>query len=558
MLTIQKKLLLTIVMLLAQTILLWGQDISVEQNWKQIPVLKFKSFTPIVQFKVHANQEYDIKKVLVEFDGTSNIRDIDSVFLLNMGQDSTWQTNKGKLVEQHTPTNEQVVFTFSTPQPTANNYFIIAVKLRDDAPLDHFISAGIRQVTFSEAKSLSLSIDPKRLKQRIGVALRKGGDDSVVRYRIPGLARTNNNTLLAIYDIRRNSHRDLQGDIDIGVSRSTNGGNTWEPMRVGLDMGEYGGLPQKYNGVSDACILVDKNSNSIFLAGCWMHGVNDEKTGNTVTGLTENSTVWNHQWRNNGSLQGFDIAKTSQFIIAKSTDDGKTWGEAINITKQIKNHEWYLFAPAPGSGITLNNGTLVFPTQGKDKGQIPFSNITYSNDGGQTWQASKPSYVNTTENMIVQLSDGSIMQNMRDNRNAKNKSDSNGRAIFITKDMGDLWVKHPTHHKALIEPVCMGSLYKHTYVDVNGKEKSILLFSNPNSKYQRELLTIKISFDEGNTWPEKHWLLLDELGLKGGYSSLTSINNNTIGILYEGSQAQMTFESIRLDDLGVTDAKAVE
>jgi len=491
----------------------------------------------------------------VEFEGTTNISDIDSIFLFDLGQDSTWETDRENLIRQETLTNENVVFTFSTPHEIKNNYFIVAVKLLDNTPLDHSISAGIKKITFIKSQSLIPSNDAKRLKQRIGVALRKGGDDGVVRYRIPGLACTNENTLLALYDVRRDNGRDLQGNIDIGVSRSINGGNTWEPMRIALDKGRYGGLAQKFNGISDACILVDKNSNSIYIAGCWMHGVIDGKTGEPVSNLTEDSKAWNHQWRNNGSLQGFDINKTSQFLITKSRDDGKTWGAPINITKQIKKHEWYLLAPAPGSGITLDDGTLVFPTQGKDKNQLPFSNITYSKDGGQTWHSSKPSYDNTTENMVVQLNDGSIMQNMRDNRNATNKSVSNGRAIYTTKNLGEQWEQHSTHHNALVEPVCMASIYKHTYTTIKGDKRNILLFSNPNSKIKRERMTIKVSFDEGETWPEKFWLLLDELGLSGGYSSLTSINNNTIGILYEGSQAQMTFESIRLGELGINDAQ---
>ncbi|PCJ96317.1 MAG: sialidase [Flavobacteriaceae bacterium] len=549
------KLLLPLVILSAHTFLLWGQEISIDQNRVQIPVLKFKSFTPVLQFKINYTKELNVKKVLVEFEGTTNISNIGTVFLFDMGKDSTWQADRGNLVRQKALTNEHAVFTFSNPQQLKNNYFIVAVKLLDNTPLNHSISAGIKKVTFLESQPLTPSIDAKRVKQRIGVALRKGGDDGIVRYRIPGLASTNENTLLALYDVRRDRGSDLQGNIDIGVSRSTDGGNTWEPMRIALDMGEYGNLPQKFNGVSDACILVDKNSNAIYIAGCWMHGVIDSKTGRPATDLTAGSTNWNHQWRNYGSLPGFDINKTSQFLITKSIDDGKTWGDPINITKQVKSNEWHLSAPAPGSGITLDDGTLVFPTQGKDKDQIPFSNITYSKDGGQTWQAGKPSYSNTTENMIVQLSDGSIMQNMRDNRNRHEKSDSNGRAIFTTKNLGEYWEQHSTHHNALVEPVCMASIYKHTYTTINGYKKSIFLFSNPNSKYKRERMTVKVSFDEGKTWPEKYWLLLDELGLSGGYSSLTSINNNTIGILYEGSQAQMTFESIRLDELGINDAQ---
>ncbi|MDZ7633468.1 MAG: sialidase family protein [Bacteroidales bacterium] len=57
-------------------------------------------------------------------------------------------------------------------------------------------------------------------------------------------------------------------------------------------------------------------------------------------------------------------------------------------------------------------------------------------------------------------------------------------------------------------------------------------------------MTLKVSFDEGMTWPEKYWILLDEE--RGAYSSITSVDEQTIGILYEGSQAHMTFQKISI------------
>jgi sialidase-1 len=150
--------------------------------------------------------------------------------------------------------------------------------------------------------------------------------------------------------------------------------------------------------------------------------------------------------------------------------------------------------------------------------------------------------------MVVQLEDGGLMLNMRDNRNRENKSASNGRAVFVTYDMGVSWQEHSSSHGALIEPVCMASLHKHT-VQINSEVESMLLFSNPNSKYRRESQTIKVSFDDGLTWPSEHWLLLDEGLGRGGYSCLTSIDENTIGILYESSQADMTFQKIALNKM---------
>ena len=186
---------------------------------------------------------------------------------------------------------------------------------------------------------------------RLGYRLRHRGDDGSQGYRIPGLVRTNDGTLLGCYDIRRPSNRDLQGDMDIGISRSTDGGRTWEPMRVGLDMGQWGGLPEKYNGVSDAGLLVDRNTGRVFVFGCWMHGLRT-KEGQFRTDLTEDNDAWSHQWHGGmvGSGPGMTPRETCQMIMAYSDDDGQTWSDPINITQQIKDPSWYLVAPAPGSG----------------------------------------------------------------------------------------------------------------------------------------------------------------------------------------------------------------
>jgi sialidase-1 len=423
----------------------------------------------------------------------------------------------------------------------------VSLKLKDNIDLLGKIHIGCAEIKTDQGSVVILPTVYPAPGLRVGVALRQHNDDGVHTYRIPGLVTTKAGSLLAIYDVRRDLARDLQGDIDIGLSRSTDGGRTWEPMRIAMDRGEWGGLPQKFNGISDACILVDRNSDNIFLAATWMHGVLDPDTGRWIENLSASSTEWNHQWRAKGSQPGFDVKQTSQFMLAKSNDDGRTWSELINLTRLGKQEDWWLWAPAPGNGITLADGTLVFPTQGRDRDGASFSNITWSKDGGATWTTSKPAARNTTECAVVQLDDGSLMLNMRDNKNRGNTSANNGRNIAITRDLGETWQEHPTSHGALIEPTCMGSLHKHVYIE-NGKSKSLLLFSNPSSKTARVNQTIKVSFDNGQTWPEEYWILLDE-GRGRGYSCLTSIDEQTIGILYESSRADMTFQKISLSEI---------
>ncbi len=74
------------------------------------------------------------------------------------------------------------------------------------------------------------------------------------------------------------------------------------------------------------------------------------------------------------------------------------------------------------------------------------------------------------------------------------------------------------------------------------------LFSNPDSTVSRERITIKASPDRGRSWPKLNQLLLDE-GESAGYSCMTMIDDKTVGILYEGSRAQMTFQRIPLSQI---------
>ena len=353
--------------------------------------------------------------------------------------------------------------------------------------------------------------------------VRNAGDDGVAAYRIPGIVRTPKGTLIAVYDMRYRDSYDLQGDIDIGMSRSTDGGATWEKMKVIMDMGEWGGLPDELNGIGDPSILVDDNTGKVFVVAVWTHG------------LSVDTRAWGHV----GS--GMSPLETAQIMIVCSEDDGVTWSEPRNITSQVKNPQWRFTLQGPGTGITMKNGTLVFPLQYKDENDVPHSLIMYSTDGGESWRSSEsaPS-PNTTESAVVELEDGVLMLNMRNDLRQ-------GRAIYTTSDYGASWSEHPTSRGTLKEPVCMASLIKVKAED-NFTGKDLLLFCNPDSWTQRENLTIRVSMDMGQTWPDEYTYRVDSL-LSWGYSSLTLVDRDLVGVLYEGLHTHMAFKSIDLKDI---------
>ncbi|MEX0313970.1 MAG: BNR-repeat neuraminidase N-terminal domain-containing protein [Allomuricauda sp.] len=522
-----------------------AKNIRAQTSQKQLPVLIGKEANQIMKITIINNNEKEsyVNEIGVSTSGTTDLSDLENVAIFYTGKENKFSSEN---LFSNVPPSDYMVFEGNQKLEKDTSYLWVSYRINKNANLINMVDAQCTSI-LSSLGNIPVVPDStaSSITQRLGVAVRQQGQDGVHTYRIPGLTTTSRGTLLACYDVRRDSGRDLQGDIDIGISRSTDGGNTWEPMSIALDMEDWGGLPEKFNGVSDACLLATTNGD-VYLAGLWMHGVINPE-GKWIEGLTIDSTAWNHQWRNKGSQAGYGVKQTSQFLISKSSDDGRTWSPPVNITKMGKKEEDWLYAPGPGHGIAMDDGTLVFPTQGRDKVGGTFSNITYSKDGGKTWQASQPAYLNTTESMVVQLDDGSLMLNMRDNRNRSNKTESNGRAVSITNDLGNTWKEHSSSHGALIEPVCMASLHKHHYTE-DGAKKTLLLFSNPNDKYHRINQTIKVSFDNGKTWPEENWILLDE-DRGAGYSCITSIDEQVVGILYEGSQAHMTFQKIPLSTL---------
>ena len=422
--------------------------------------------------------------------------------------------------EVNNPGNE-VLLTGGQKLFPGVNFFWVSLQMNPGTPLDAKVTAKLTSVVLDGKEVPVKMFSPEGIEHRMGVGVRHAGDDNSAAYRIPGLVTTNKGTLLGVYDVRYNSSVDLQEHVDVGLSRSTDGGKTWEKMRLPLAFGETGGLPAAQNGVGDPSILVDTKTNTVWVVAAWTHGMGNQR-------------AW---W---SSHPGMDMNHTAQLAMSKSTDDGKTWSEPINVTEQVKDPSWYFLLQGPGRGITMSDGTLVFPIQYIGADRIPNAGIMYSKDGGKSWKIHNHARTNTTEAQVAEVEPGVLMLNMRDNRGGS-------RAVYTTTDLGETWKEHESSRTALIEPVCMASLISVKAKD-NVLKKDILIFSNPNSTKNRNNITIKVSLDGGKSWSPEHQVLLDE-AYGWGYSCLSMVDKETVGILYESSVAHMTFQTVKLTDL---------
>ncbi len=468
---------------------------------QSVPVLKGLTSNPVLRIAVsvpEGNGEQRFRKLqcTLNTDAIGSIQKID-VYLTGAEPFST-----SNLLTSFSPSSA----TFDIPVTiniSAGIQFIwFSVALKNDAAIDGKIELHCSKLVSEDGKELLVKVGTAVFTKRTGVAVRKAGDDAVNTYRIPGIVQTDRGTLIAVYDNRYINSADLPGNIDVGMSRSTDSGKTWHPMRVIMDMG----VPHDNNGVGDPSILFDPVTKKIWVAALWSKG---------------NRSIA-------GSLPGISPDTTGQFVLVSSADDGVTWTAPYTITPQVKNSAWHLFFNGPGSGIAMQDGKLVFAAQYWNETRVPYSTIIYSDDNGTSWKGKiLGPKSNTTESQVVETTPGTLMLNMRDNRGGF-------RSVATTTNMGTSWTEHSTSFNTLPDPVCMASLIK-ARVNVAGMMKDVLFFSNPNTSSGRFNITIKASLDLGQTWLPANQLLIDERQCYG-YSSLTKINNNTIGILYEGTK----------------------
>jgi len=332
--------------------------------------------------------------------------------------------------------------------------------------------------------------DPRTPIEQVDVYI--SGQDGYHTYRIPSVIVTPKGTVLAFCEGRKHSQSDT-GDIDLLVRRSEDGGRTFSGQQVVWDDGP--------NTCGNPCPVVDQKTGVIWLLMTHNLGVDSEPQ--IVARKSKGTrTVW----------------------LTHSTDDGRSWAKPVEITSQVKKSEWSWYATGPGAGIQLRSGRLVIPCDHiADSGEWA-SHVIFSDDGGRSWRLGGAAGPKTNECEVVELADGRLMLNMR-NYNRQHTC----RAVAFSADGGLTWTP-VSYDPALPEPVCQASIRRYSLDDPNRPgSKNRILFSNPADPKQRTKMTLRLSEDEGKTWPRAKVLWPGP----SAYSCLAVLPDGTVLCLYE-------------------------
>lgn len=336
-------------------------------------------------------------------------------------------------------------------------------------------------------------------------------------YRIPSIITTQQGTLLAFCEGREAGD---SGDIDILLKRSADNGKTWSAEQVVWNDGA--------NTCGNPCPVEDEETGRIWLILTWNNG-------------DDNETEIIHKTGNSPRLP----------YVCYSDDDGLTWSEPEPLPETCRDMYWGWYATGPGIGIQLKNGPhkgrLVIPANHSyddPEGTVrngPYgygAHVLFSDDHGKTWQMSKPIRPGCNESQVTELSEGTLLMNMRSYNNQYS------RAVALSKDGGETWTDIE-HDGQLVESKCQASLLNFGEY----KKENLFLFSNPAVPDGRNAMTVKTSFNDCDSWSNAKLIYAGP----SAYSCLVKLPNGQVGLFFEagekGPYEKMVFVSFKLKEL---------
>lgn len=340
-------------------------------------------------------------------------------------------------------------------------------------------------------------------------------------YRIPSLLLAGDGSLLAVAEKRNEGPGDI-GNHDIVLKRSRDQGRTWSEEQVVLD--------DENRTSTDLTVARDVSGDRL-----WIFFLRDKKQFAYLSSDDHGRT-----WQGPTVIHDQVVRPEWDRLESKATrDDGPAKPRGIGAAWA---HGWaQRYGVGPGHGtVQISNGPkkgrLLVPARHREDvgvGRLrSFTHCFYTDDHGASWRLGGTLGIDTSECQFVELADGRVMAIAR-NESSADSPDNLRHLVSYSSDAGDSW-SAPRRAEELITPRCHGSVERFSLASEGDVNR--LLFSSPASPFRQEEhpygrynLTVRVSYDEGETWSAGRTIWPHP----GSYSDIVVLGDGTVGYIYE-------------------------
>lgn len=99
--------------------------------------------------------------------------------------------------------------------------------------------------------------------------------------------------------------------------------------------------------------------------------------------------------------------------------------------------------------------------------------------------------------------------------------------VAVSRDRGETWSGFRDEPQ-LIDPACQASILGFTSTG-DGQDRDRILFANAADAEKRQNMTVRLSYDNGRTWPVSRLVHPD----RSMYSCMAVLPDGRVGLLYE-------------------------
>lgn len=242
------------------------------------------------------------------------------------------------------------------------------------------------------------------------------------------------------------------------------------------------------------------------------------------------------------------VRNATYLWMVTSSDNGKTWSAPTIINPMVLDSTtaYPFYGVGPGAGLCLSDGTIMLPCYNSGRGQVEHSSFIYKAPNDDTWHRSEDATApsdRSSESALVEIDANTVRQFYRDDVNVLRYTDH-------TRNKDGTWsAGEPVRVEGITKTVNNQISAIRYSKEIGGKPVILVSTAATGNKARENGKIYAFHLEADHTMTHIGTYQVTEPGVYYGYSSLTELEDGSIGLLYEDGKIGGIYWNIAIEDI---------